>query len=110
MHILSAASIVLLVNVPFGYWRVNENKFSVRWFAAVHAPVLLVVAVRLLSGLGWQLVTFPLMVTAFFCGQFAGGFIHRLRKPRSPYVTSCLISDMLKTIRDSVQGTRRTDA
>lgn len=75
MHVLFAESIVFLVNVPFGYRRVNEKKFSVRWFAAVHAPVPPAAAVRLFSGLGWQLVAFPLMITAFFCGRFAGGFI-----------------------------------
>jgi hypothetical protein len=40
---------------------------------AVHTPVPFVIALRFLSGLGWHLHTFPVMVGAFFTGQFLGG-------------------------------------
>ena len=41
-----------------------------------------VIALRLLSGLGFQLATFPVMVGAFFAGQLAGGLVWRvLRRP-----------------------------
>jgi hypothetical protein len=74
MHSLWAVAIaVLLVNLPFGFWRAGVRKFTVSWFLAVHAPVPVVVGLRVLSGLGWQLVSFPVLVSAFFTGQFLGG-------------------------------------
>ena len=44
--LLVAASGVLVVNLPFGFWRAGIRKFSVSWFAAVHLPILLGVGVR----------------------------------------------------------------
>ncbi len=80
-RLLAAAVAVLALNLPFGFWRAGLHRFSRRWMVAVHAPVPLVVAVRLLSGLGWQLVTFPVLIAAFFTGQLVGG---RLRRSRAP--------------------------
>ncbi len=76
-RLLAAAVVVVAVNLPFGFWRAGLRRFSARWIVAVHAPVPLVVAVRLLSGLGWQLITFPVLVAAFFTGQFVGGRLRR---------------------------------
>lgn len=64
---------VLLLNLPFGFWRAGTRKLSVPWFLAVHLPVPFVVALRLLSGLGWHWTTFPVIVGAYFAGQFLGG-------------------------------------
>jgi hypothetical protein len=72
-----AAILVFLINLPFGYWRSRVRKFSLQWILAIHVPVPLVVACRLLLGLGWHLVTFPVLITAFFAGQFAGSCIQR---------------------------------
>lgn len=76
-RLLAAAAIVSLINLPFGFWRAGVRRFSRRWLVAVHAPVPLVVAVRLLAGLGWHLVTFPVLIAAFFAGQFVGGRLRR---------------------------------
>lgn len=74
MHsLLTAAGTVLVLNLPFGFWRAGVRKFTLPWFVAVHAPVPLVVGVRILLGLGWQLATLPILVGAFFTGQFLGG-------------------------------------
>jgi hypothetical protein len=78
-RLLAAAAIVTALNLPFGFWRAGVRRFSPRWIIAVHAPVPLVVAVRLLSGLGWQLITFPVLIAAFFTGQFVGGRLRRRR-------------------------------
>jgi hypothetical protein len=69
------AGAVLTLNLPFGYWRSNVKRFSKQWFLAVHIPVPFVIALRILSGLGWRLITFPVMVGAFFTGQLLGGVI-----------------------------------
>jgi hypothetical protein len=73
---------VLLLNLPFGYWRAGTLRFSWPWFRAVHVPVPLVVALRVASGLGWRAVTFPVLVGAFFLGQFLGGRLRALRAGR----------------------------
>lgn len=64
---------VFLLNVPFGYWRAGVPKFGRAWFVAVHGPVPLVAAMRVLAGVGWQLATFAVLAAAFFSGQFLGG-------------------------------------
>lgn len=74
----SVAAAVLVLNLPFGFWRAGVPRFSRSWLLAVHVPVPVVVALRLLSGLGFQLATFPLMVGAFVGGQLIGGAIRRL--------------------------------
>jgi len=75
------ALVVLLLNVPFGYWRDGVPKFSLQWFLAIHLPVPLVAGMRILTGQGWSWSTFPLLVAAFLAGQLLGA---RLRKPRRP--------------------------
>lgn len=72
-RLLWVALTVFLLNLPFGYWRVRTVKFSRNWFLAVHLPVPLVVALRILSGIGWHLSSVPILVAAFFGGQFVGG-------------------------------------
>jgi len=76
----TAAAGVILVNLPFGYWRAGLRRLTPTWFVAVHAPVPLVVAIRLLLGIRFRIATVPLLAGAFFVGQLLGG---RLR-PRPP--------------------------
>lgn len=68
---------VLVVNLPFGFWRAGVRRLTFPWILAVHLPVPLVVAFRILSGLGWQLATVPVLGSAFFAGQFFGGRLRR---------------------------------
>jgi hypothetical protein len=77
-RLLIVAAAVLTLNLPFGFWRAGTTRFTRSWILAVHVPVPFVVALRLLSGLGWQLVTFPVLIGAFFTGQFVGGRLRRL--------------------------------
>ncbi len=82
MSIWSLALIVFLFNIPFGYWRAGVRKFSWQWILAIHLPVPFVVALRIYSGVGFELITFPLMIAAFFGGQYAGARLHRWRGAR----------------------------
>jgi hypothetical protein len=75
--------LVLLINLPFGLWRSRVQKFSWKWIVAVHAPVPAVVALRLASGLGFQLISYPLLVGAYFTGQLCGGRAGGYLKRRS---------------------------
>jgi hypothetical protein len=73
VKLLLVCAAVLAINIPFGYWRAGVAKLSWRWFLSVHLPVPLIILLRLWSGLGWHLSTFPLFVAAFFVGQLTGG-------------------------------------
>ena len=100
MNLLEAAAVVYVLNIMFGYWRANTEKLSRQWFLAIHIPVLIVVAIRFLSGLGWSLITFPALVAAFFLGQFSGGRLHRHFKRRID-AGSCMFVDIIKIIKNN---------
>jgi F0F1-type ATP synthase membrane subunit a len=72
-NLATVALAVLVLNFPFGFWRAGVRRFTLPWFLAVHAPVPVVVGLRVLSGLGWQLSTVPVLAGAFLAGQFLGG-------------------------------------
>ena len=100
MHLGIASIILFLVNLPFGYWRAHVSRFSLQWFAAVHLPVLVAISLRVLSGLGWELITFPTLIGAFFAGQFLGGRIHvRWKRLGATALTACLVCDLWKKLR-----------
>jgi hypothetical protein len=76
--LLFISVLVFLINVPFGSWRARVPARSRQWFLAVHLPVPLVIALRVFSGLGFEPASFPLVVGAFFLGQYVGGKLPRL--------------------------------
>lgn len=81
--LVGVAAVVLLLNLPFGAWRAGVRRFSLPWFVAVHAPVPLVAGLRLLTGLGFQWSTLPILVAAYFAGQSIGGWLRmRFGAPR----------------------------
>ena len=83
-NIWVVAFAVFFLNLPFGLFRAGARRFSAPWFLAVHLPVPLVVCLRYVSGLGWSFTTFPVLISAFFLGQFLGGKFHRPRKRKEP--------------------------
>lgn len=96
LKLLLIGLIVLIINIPFGYWRANVKRFSLQWFIAIHIPVLFVIALRLVSHLGFMWYTYVVLVTAFFLGQQAGSLI--IRRIRRVYenVSSCMVMDLLR--------------
>jgi hypothetical protein len=82
-RLLLLALAVFTLNIPFGYWRAGTRRFSVPWILSIHLPVPMVIAMRLLSGIGWQLASFPALLAAFFSGQFLGGRLRASRARRS---------------------------
>jgi len=79
------AAAVVVLNLPFGWWRAGTRKLSLPWFVAVHAPVPLVVATRLVLGVRWQLATVPVLVGSYALGQYLGGRLReRLRGRTEP--------------------------
>ena len=41
----ASAFVILLLNLPFGYWRAGVARFSRGWFLAVHVPVPFVILI-----------------------------------------------------------------
>ncbi|MDT8323465.1 MAG: hypothetical protein RRA94_05090 [Bacteroidota bacterium] len=94
MTLYAVTFAVFLLNLPFGYWRENTRKFSIAWVLAIHLPVPLVIALRHVSGLGWEFYTYPFLVAAFFLGQYAGVRLSQWRATRLHLVTGCLVMDV----------------
>ncbi len=38
--------IAYFINIPLGYWRAFQRRFSVKWFIAIHASVPFIIALR----------------------------------------------------------------
>ena len=65
--------IVLVVTLPFGFYRAYTRKLSVRWFAAIHVPVVFVFLARFLAHVPYYYI--PATCTAFAIAQFGGARI-----------------------------------
>jgi hypothetical protein len=73
--------LIALVNLPFGFWRGGLRKFTPAWLVAVHAPVPLVVALRIGFGIRWGTATLPILLLAYFMGQYVGARLRRRLLP-----------------------------
>ncbi len=79
--LLMATAVTFILNIPFGYLRAGQKKLSFMWFLYIHLPVPLVIMVRYLFELGFELITYPFLVAAFFLGQAFGAVLFtRFRK------------------------------
>jgi hypothetical protein len=81
MSVWIVALLVLLVNLPFGYWRASVPVRSRQWFLAIHLPVPIVVALRIVGDIGFAFWTYPVLIGAFALGQWIGGRVHTMRRP-----------------------------
>jgi hypothetical protein len=61
----------LVVNIPMGVWRAGTKKFSPLWFAAIHAPVPIIILIRVISGISYTYIPFFIILSVI--GQFVGG-------------------------------------
>ena len=77
MKLALLALAIVLLNLPCGWWREGVRKFSVPWFVAVHAPVPFVWLLRTRLGISWSFTIFPVLVGAYFGGQFVGSRLRR---------------------------------
>ncbi|MFQ6047392.1 MAG: hypothetical protein ACE5PT_13725 [Gemmatimonadales bacterium] len=78
----TVALVIFALNLPFGFWRAGTKRFTLPWFLAIHVPVPLAVALRVIAGVGWRMGALPLFVGAFFAGQFLGGRLRSLATGR----------------------------
>ena len=96
MKILIISLIVLLFNIPFGYWRANVKKFSLQWVLAIHIPVPLIILLRIYSEIGFIWYTYIYLVSAFFIGQRIGYIIHSWHLNKYNNTSSLLFYDLYK--------------
>ena len=100
INLLIISLIVFVINIPFGYWRTNVKKFSLQWILAIHVPVPFVILLRIYGELGFELYTYPIIVGAFFLGQFSGKKLFTYLKNRNKLeLSSCLVMDYYRLIR-----------
>jgi hypothetical protein len=84
MGLWTVALLAFVINLPFGYWRASVRRLSPQWYLAVLIPVPLVVALRIYSGFSFRLISFPVIIGAYFLGQFVGGRVRNIIQGRGP--------------------------
>lgn len=97
MNLILVTLVTFLINIPFGYWRANVRKKSLQWILAIHIPVPFVVFLRIYSEIGFAFYTYPIIVAAYFLGQFAGVRISKIRKQAGYFTSSCLVMDYYRS-------------
>lgn len=98
-NLFFATITILIINIPFGYWRGHVRKFSWTWIFTIHIPIPFVILLRFLFHLGFHLYTYPFMVVGFFLGHYIGMKIYKFRKKHyfCP-ITGCLIMDLFRQV------------
>ncbi len=97
MNLLLITLAVFVLNIPFGYWRANVKKLSVQWFLSIHIPIPFVIFLRIYGGIGFALYTYPIIVAAFFGGQFFGKILYsKFQLKSSSLLSSCLVMDIFR--------------
>lgn len=97
MNLILITIFVFLLNLPFGYWRANVKKYGLQWALAIHIPVPLIIGARILSDIGFEFYTYPILIGAFFLGQFVGRLLYtRRRNLGHTPLTSCLVMDLAR--------------
>jgi len=89
---------VFVLNIPFGYWRANVKRFSSQWFLAIHIPVPFIVAIRILSGLGFGWETYVFIIGAYFLGQQFGSILLKRIHSHCHQESSCMVMDLIRCI------------
>ena len=79
-RVLAIALAAFFLNLPFGFLRLRYRKFSVGWFLCIHAPIPVVVFLRLATHTHYKFI--PVFLATSVAGQVAGGKIRYLFKNR----------------------------
>jgi hypothetical protein len=75
INLLLVTLAVIVINIPFGFWRRSVKKFSLKWFLSVHLPVPAIILLRIYGEIGFEFHTYVFLVSAFFLGQKLGAII-----------------------------------
>ena len=97
MNLLFVSIFVFVLNLPFGYWRANVHTYGLQWILAIHLPVPFVIAARIFFNIGFEFYTYPILISAFFLGQYLGKYLYTKRKNLGyEPLTSCLVMDIVR--------------
>lgn len=70
MKLLAVLLFTFLVNLPFGWLRRNEKKFTLKWWLYIHAPIPLIIVLRIWLKINpWWI---PLIIAVAVAGQVVG--------------------------------------
>ena len=74
MRIAAVLVIVFLVTVQFGFYRAYTRKLTLRWFLAIHVPVVFVYLTRSEAGFSYWFIpfTFATCIAAQIVGSRIG--------------------------------------
>ena len=70
MQIALVLLFTFVVNLPFGWLRRKEKKFTFKWWLYIHLPIPLVIALRLWLGINPWFI--PLIIAVAVVGQIVG--------------------------------------
>ncbi len=76
MTIALIAILSYFINLPFGYWRSREKRFSLNWFLAIHIPVAITVFARYAANADFHWAYIALFIILFAAGQHTGKLIY----------------------------------
>lgn len=68
---------IFAINIPFGFWRSMQKKFSVLWIVSVHGAVPFVAFLRHTFEISYTWSTLLFMIPAYFLGQRLGAYFHK---------------------------------
>ncbi len=95
MQLFWVSILTFTINLPFGYWRSAEKKLSLNWFLTIHIPIPFVIFFRFYFDIGFALYTYPIVVAAFFLGQFSGKLFYKIIAEKNIEQSKCLCKDLL---------------
>ena len=79
MKLVIVLLFAFFVNLPFGWLRRKEKKFSFKWFLYIHLPIPLIIALRIWLHLNPWFI--PLVIIAAVAGQAIGARLKFNPKP-----------------------------
>ncbi|MDH5720254.1 MAG: hypothetical protein OEZ13_06480 [Spirochaetia bacterium] len=75
LSVLALFFLAISLNMPFGYFRKNSRKYSLKWFIYIHLPIPFIATARILSGFNYKII--PLLLAASVLGQIMGAKINK---------------------------------
>jgi len=70
MKLVLVLLFTFLVNLPFGWLRRNEKKFTFKWWLYIHLPIPLIIAFRIWLNINPWFI--PLIIAVAVAGQAIG--------------------------------------
>lgn len=68
--------IVFIINIPFGFWRKSQKRFSLNWFLSIHIPVIISIVLRYLCDITFEWLYILLFAFMFIMGQYLGRVLY----------------------------------